>query len=154
MSLKNIFPFIRLAAGTLLAVSGSEKLFSHYQNFLYVIQSYQLFPSSLEYAAAVILPWVEFLIGLFLLLGLWLPVMLRLAGMLFLAFMIIVSQALIRGLPIDECGCFGELIFFPLWGVLLMDSVFLILIALSIKNIDSAATFSLDHYFSVHKSVK
>src|SRR4051812_43532449 len=99
---------LRIFIGMILLGSGVEKLLSPYQNFLYVIQSYQMLPSQLEFLAAVGVPWIELVAGLFMLLGLWLNLALLGAVGLFSSFIIIVGQALIRHLPIDHCGCFGE----------------------------------------------
>jgi len=62
-------------------------------------------------------------------------------------FILIVSQAMIRNLPITECGCFGELISFPLYAVFIFDGTLLILTGLLIKNDERTELFSLDHYF-------
>jgi uncharacterized membrane protein YphA (DoxX/SURF4 family) len=139
--------FIRILIGLLLIVSGGEKLLNHYQNFLYVIQSYEIFPTTIENLAAYIVPWIELLTGIFLLLGLWLSWTLKSTLLLFAGFILIVSQAIIRQLPISECGCFGSLISLPLWGVLTFDSVVFLLTLLLIVKIDLASRFSLDRFY-------
>jgi hypothetical protein len=63
-------------------------------------------------------------------------------------FILIVGQALLRKLPIDECGCFGGLISLPLSVVLMFDSVQLLLTGLLIKQEKHTGCFSLDRYFS------
>ena len=57
---------LRILIGSIFIVSGLGKLLSPYQNFLYVIQAYQLLPAWGEALAAQIFPWVELLIGIFL----------------------------------------------------------------------------------------
>src|SRR5262245_30475370 len=105
-----MFPVLRVLIGLMFIVSGGEKLIWPYQNFLYVIQGYQLLPASAAMAAARVFPWVEFLVGVFLALGLWVPLALRAAAGMFTLFILIISQALLRKIPLGECGCFGELV--------------------------------------------
>jgi uncharacterized membrane protein YphA (DoxX/SURF4 family) len=138
---------LRIAIGILFIVSGFEKIISPYQNFLYVIQAYELIPSPMDHWVAIVFPWIEFFVGVFVLLGLWLKVALRGAVVLFLTFILVVTQALIRHLPIDECGCFGQLISFPLHVVLIMDSVMLMSTLWLIVQINKDNFFSLDKYF-------
>lgn len=143
----NAFVIIRILIGGLLAFSGFEKLIVPYQNFLYVIEGYQCFDPALEELAARVVPWVEFLTGIFLILGLWTRFALRSALVLFVSFILIVGQAILRKLPIDKCGCFGEGIAFPLPVVLSMDMVFLVLMFILLLRIEQASSFSLDRHF-------
>lgn len=143
-----IFFILRLLIGLVFVVSGFEKLVTPYQNFLYVIQSYEFIPEGLEVAVAKFFPWFELMVGLFLVLGLWIRVALVGALAMVLGFMTIVSQAMIRKLPIDECGCFGEMISFPLHVVFMIDTTLLcIIITLMIKG-QQASKLSLDRYFN------
>lgn len=137
---------MRIAAGCLFIVSGFEKLISPYQNFLFVIQNYALLPPWGEEIVARGLPWVEFFLGIFLFLGLWLRwTLMGVMGML-LTFIGVVAQALVRHLPIDECGCFGELINFPLPIILIFDTVLLLMIGLLYVRKEQTAWLSLDQY--------
>lgn len=147
----NRYLFLRLALGSLFVVSGFEKLIGPYQNFLYVIQNYDLLPPFAEELTARIFPWIEFFLGIFLVLGLWLPWVLRgIMGML-LIFISVVGQALIRKLPVDECGCFGDLISFPLPVVLAFDSMLLILACWLYLRREETEKFGLDKYLSSHE---
>jgi uncharacterized membrane protein YphA (DoxX/SURF4 family) len=138
---------LRMLIGSLFILSGIEKLLSPYQNFLYVIQSYEFFPSFIEELAARILPWFELFLGIFFLLGLWIrPVLFGLIS-LFGAFVVLLISALLRQLPITECGCFGEAITLPPWATLSMDSFFLILLILFARNQHLLYFRSLDKYF-------
>ena len=99
---------LRIIIGSIFIVSGLGKLLSSYQNFLYVVQAYQLLPSWGEVLVAHIFPWIELIVGVFVLLGLWTIWGLRGAMVLFGVFVVVVGQALIRGLSLASCGCFGE----------------------------------------------
>lgn len=125
-----------------------EKLLSPYQNFLYVIQGYDLLPAPLEELTARVMPWVELIAGVFVVLGLWTKWSLRVVLLLIMSFITIVGQAILRKLPLDECGCFGQLISFPLPVVILLDSCLGAMTGIMLLNIPRTAAFGLDQYFS------
>ena len=143
-----IFVILRLVLGLVFVVSGFEKLVSPYQNFLYVIQGYDFVPEVLEVPVAKYFPWFELIVGLFLVLGLWIKVALFSSAAMVLGFMTFVSQAMIRKLPIDECGCFGEMISFPLHVVFLIDTTLLCITITLMVKIQQASKLSLDRYFN------
>ncbi len=142
-----MFVVLRILIGMVLLVSGVEKTISPYQNFLYVIQAYQMLPGWLESVVAVVLPWVELLVGLFLVVGLWLPLMLNAALVIFAMFIVVVGQALLRGLPIDQCGCFGNSIHIAPRVIIIFDSVTLLLTYWLIRKLERTSFFSVDGYF-------
>jgi len=143
----NIAVLFRWLIGLLFIVSGGEKLIGPYQNFLFVVQNYQFLPPLFEELVARLFPWIELILGIFLLLGLWTRQALFGILLMFGGFMTIVGQAIVRDLPITECGCFGELISFPLPVILTFDStMFLISLWLS-KRLDLTRKISLDQYF-------
>ena len=143
----NIFLVLRILIGLLFLISGAEKLINPLQNFLYVVQSYELLPSRAEGWVAHLMPWCEFFVGLFLVLGLWLKNALRATLILFCVFIFVIGQALIRKLAVTECGCFGELISFPLPVTLMMDSTLLAISGILLLRLDKTSSFSLDNYF-------
>lgn len=146
--MKNIFFALRIFVGLVFVVSGTEKLLQPYQNFLYVIQSYQVLPCAvLEKVTALAFPWVELTLGCFLIIGLWLRW--TLIGLWFctLTFIIIIGQAQVRMLPISECGCFGDLIKVPLAVTMRFDSILLLTITLLLFSIPKSSFLSLDRFF-------
>ena len=143
---------LRIGIGSLFVVSGFEKLIGPYQNFLYVIESYSFLPFPLAEIVARLLPWVEFLLGIFLVLGLWLKGALRAMMALLLMFMAVVIQALIRNLPIDECGCFGGLISVPLPVVLTFDTTIFVLTWFLSFRMEEAQRCSLDRYLAQNEN--
>ncbi len=56
---------------------------------------------------AVTLPWVEAVASLFLILGLWRREAAATVSALLVVFLIAVGQALLRGLNLENCGCFS-----------------------------------------------
>lgn len=143
----NFLALTRTLIGVLFVLSGFLKLTSPYQNFLYVIESYEFIPQPLDVWIAIGFPWVEFFTGIFLLLGLWTEWALRIAMVMFTGFIILLGQAIIRQVPVTECGCFGEKFSLPIHVMLLLDSVAWMLTAfvlLSVKKLQ----WGLDQYFS------
>jgi len=143
-----MFVFLRIIIGAVLLVSGFEKVLSPYQNFMYVLQAYELFPGWAERLVAMIVPWLELIVGLFIVLGLWLNYSLRAALVLFMSFVIIVAQALLRSLPIDQCGCFGEAVHIPPAYILVFDSFTLLTLFWLIRQPAKENAFSLDQIFN------
>ena len=152
-TLKNSrYPLLRIVIGGIFVVSGFEKLIGPYQNFLYIIQNYSFLPLFLAEIVARALPWIEFFIGIFLVLGLWLKWVLRAVIVLLLMFMGVVIQALMRNLPIDECGCFGALIAFPLPVVLAFDTTIFVLAWFLAFRMEEAQRCSLDRYLAQNEN--
>ena len=116
-----------------------------------MVQSYELISGPFVEIVARFLPWLEFILGVFLVVGLWLKIVLRSLMILMTVFLVTVSQALLRNLPIHECGCFGELFSAPLPLVLVMDSFLLLSVAVLKAFMKYTFLFSLDHYFIKHK---
>lgn len=55
---------------------------------------------------AVTLPWVELLVGLSLILGPWRREASVIAGALLLTFVLAVASTMVRGIDVENCGCF------------------------------------------------
>ncbi len=146
----NLYFLVRMALGCLFIFSGFEKLISPYQNFLFIIESYAILPSWGEEIVARGWPWIEFFLGVFLALGLWLRwTLVAVMGMLF-SFVVVVAQALARHLPIDECGCFGD-ISFPLPVVLVFDIALALIVGFLYLHYEKTVFFSLDEYCARHE---
>lgn len=139
---------IRILTGLLLCVSGAEKLIWPYQNFLYVVQGYQSIPPGFDMIVARVFPWIEFLTGLLLVLGLWVPQMLKVTMLLFSCFILLIAQALLRKIPLEDCGCFGQLLTMKPQHTLVMDSLILLGIAWALGHPKDAGRLSLDRYFA------
>lgn len=135
---------IRIILGVFFIISGLEKILSPAANFQYVIEGYEIFSPASAHAVSLVFPWIELFTGLFIALGLWLrPALL---GMLVISmtFIVVVGQAIIRQLPLENCGCFGNLIQLPLQGVIVLDSTIFVLSMFLILNIKKASGFGLD----------
>jgi uncharacterized membrane protein YphA (DoxX/SURF4 family) len=109
MNRKSIFPYINLCARWILGVvfiyASYDKLL-HPQAFADIIYHYQILPDRLINGAAVFLPWLELLIGIFLVIGFWMPGTVIWCNLLLIVYIGALSFNLARGLDID-CGCFS-----------------------------------------------
>lgn len=148
----NVFLILRVLLGGLFIVSGLEKAMSPSANFLYVIQAYQILPDALARIASEVFPWVELLTGLFILLGLWLDWALKLLVLISASLMVMVSQAIVRHLPIDDCGCFGNLVHLPLHGVIFIDMTVLVCSLVCLRNLAKTRRMSLDALYDSRES--
>ena len=143
----SIFFLIRLFLGCLFLISGGEKLLSPYENFLYVVQGYDVVNFfGLDVIVAGIFPWIEFCLGGFIVLGLYLKASLVLAMLTNIGFICFVSQAIIRKLSLESCGCFGDLMKVPLQTILKMDILILILFIWVLCRLSLAKSCSLDQF--------
>lgn len=88
------------------------------------VAAYRLLPVQVVNVFALILPWVEALVGLSLLNGTPLGSAALLATILNVVFLAAVMSAMARGLDID-CGCFTVAKSKVGWELLLRDVVFL-----------------------------
>ena len=95
---------LRLAVGIVLLFSCHNKLLDS-THFAKAIAEYRLLPLPLASDLAVILPWIEFVVGVCLLIGLETPGASSLAVALCGVFEVALVSALIRRLDI-ACGCF------------------------------------------------
>jgi uncharacterized membrane protein YphA (DoxX/SURF4 family) len=136
---------VRIFLGAVFVVSGFQKLIQPPQNFMYVVQNFEFLPEWAEFAVAHAFPWFELLGGLFLVCGLWTSLSLRVLWLACSAFVVILTQAIIRNLPIESCGCFGEMIRMPLPAMLGFDVVLWILFGLLVVFDAPSRRFSLDN---------
>jgi uncharacterized membrane protein YphA (DoxX/SURF4 family) len=142
----NGFLFLRLCLGGILIVSATKKLLSPVEIFIYTIQSYEvIYHFDLIELMALILPWGELFIGVFLLLGLWTKLALFGSGLLAGGFIILVGQAITRGLTSLDCGCLGDVFHWSLRVSFALEWTILMLSILLYLKIKETNQFSLDH---------
>jgi uncharacterized membrane protein YphA (DoxX/SURF4 family) len=95
----------RVAVGALFVWAGSAKI-GHADLFAAQIAAFGLVPHPLVAAMALLLPFIEVLLGLYLVVGLYT----RLAALVAVAqlaiFAVAIGSAVARGLSLS-CGCFG-----------------------------------------------
>jgi uncharacterized membrane protein YphA (DoxX/SURF4 family) len=69
------------------------------------IHNFHVTPVAVENLAALIIPWLELIIGVFLIFGLFLEGTTSITIVLLVFFIAILSQAVYRGIDV-HCGCF------------------------------------------------
>lgn len=95
----------RLAMAGIFIYASIEKIV-HPAAFAKDVYNYQILPYTMINLTALVLPWLELLLGLCLLAGVWMPgAVLSVNGLLFLFLAALVFN-MARGLDIN-CGCFG-----------------------------------------------
>jgi cobalt-zinc-cadmium efflux system protein len=119
--------WIRLILGAVFVLASVDKII-HPAAFAQATYNYQILPDALINLTAIILPWLELLLGILLISGLWLPGATVLVNLLLLAFFAALVFNVARGLNV-HCGCFTtstEGTPATTW-YLIRDSVFLML---------------------------
>ena len=96
----------RLVLGGVFIYASVDKIIRP-EDFAAVVFNYRILPDVLINVTAVILPWLEFFLGLSLILGIWLPGGVLTCNILLAIFSIAIAFNLLRGLDIG-CGCFGS----------------------------------------------
>src|SRR4051812_44129394 len=94
---------IQWGLGAMFLYSSIPKIIAP-ADFLSSVYNYELLSPSLTLFVAIVLPWVEFLLGVCLLGGIILPGALVMCMVLFGVFVFAHASVLMRGLSI-ECGC-------------------------------------------------
>ncbi len=125
----NFALLIRFSIGSLFAYSGLSKLIQPIEYFQVAMGLYELFPDIALEIGSRIVPWAELLYGTYLLLGY--REKRATSVLMFMAFLfqIVIGQALLRRIPIDECGCFGGgLIHLTLYQSFLLDTAIILLL--------------------------
>jgi len=109
MKPKRLSDWLSLAARLFLAVvflyASVDKIL-HPAEFAKAVYLYQILPGSLINLAALILPWLELVLGLCLAAGIWLPGAVLWSNALLGTFFAALVFNVIRGLNI-HCGCFS-----------------------------------------------
>jgi hypothetical protein len=126
---------VQIALGAIFVVAALPKVLDP-PSFAHMIYNYRLVPGGAVNALALVMPWVEILVGLALILGVWPREAAALAGLLLLVFIAAIGFNLVRGHAVD-CGCFDvhsagksreELLSEMRW-VLIRDAAMLLLVA-------------------------
>jgi uncharacterized membrane protein YphA (DoxX/SURF4 family) len=98
----------RLAVGAIFVLAGVTKLVNP-GTFSATLLAYDVLPIGLIRPVALILPWIEVVTGLYLLIGLFTRAAAWVAIGLLAIFVLAIGQALLRGLSLEDCGCFGSI---------------------------------------------
>ena len=105
LSNKYLLFAVRLILGALFIYSAATKI-TDLDYFAKSLYNYRLLPESSLNFFALIIPWLEMIIGIMLVAGIYVRESALLGTVLMIVFIGAVGIALSRGLDI-ECGCFG-----------------------------------------------
>lgn len=95
---------IRIVLGVVFLYASMHKII-YPAAFAQTLFHYQVFPNLLVNLTAIVLPWLEVVLGLSLISGILLPGAVFLSNILLSLFLVLLLSAVLRGLDID-CGCF------------------------------------------------
>jgi len=98
----------RILVGGVFIYAGFLKISAPVEEFAYAIESYKIFSYKISLLSAYFMPWFELYLGVFILTGVYIRFFSIISIMTFLAFEFFLIQAIIRKLPITNCGCFGS----------------------------------------------
>lgn len=102
---KYFAPLVRIVLGAIFIYASMDKI-ANMPDFAKVILNYKILPLQLVNLLAIFLPWLEFVLGVFLITGKFERASLLVYTAMLVVFIIALSQAQIRGLDIS-CGCFS-----------------------------------------------
>ena len=114
---------IRIILGSIFVYASYDKILDP-GKFARDIANYHIIPFGFENSIAIILPWLELLIGFGLIAGIMVDGSAMISGGLLMIFIVLILQAILRGFNI-ECGCGlkeGEMVG---WSKILENIVFL-----------------------------
>ncbi len=100
----NVALLIRIVLGVVFLYASMDKII-HPAAFAETLFHYQVFPNLLVNLTAIVLPWLEAVLGLSLISGILLAGAVFLSNILLSLFLVLLLSAVLRGLDID-CGCF------------------------------------------------
>lgn len=100
-----VIALARILLGLLLIVTGALKV-GHASDLATAIAGFRLLPGIVVAPMALVLPFLELMLGLYLVLGLFTRTTALLAAAQFLVYAAAIASAIVRDIPAN-CGCFG-----------------------------------------------
>ncbi len=96
---------LRVLLGAVLIVAGALKI-GHAADLAAAIAGFRLLPAAITAPLALVLPYFEVLLGLYLVAGLFTRVAGAVAAAQFVLYAAAIASAVVRHIPAN-CGCFG-----------------------------------------------
>ena len=97
----------RIIIGGIFLISGLAKI-SDPIRFMLTLREFRLIPEIIVLSTAIYLPWLEFILGLFILVGIMHRTASLILSGIIVSFTLAIASVILRGFEID-CGCFGLL---------------------------------------------
>jgi len=144
----NLIFIFRLIIGMVFIYASIHKI-ANPEEFAKSIDNYRLLPVFLINIIAIILPWLELIIGLFIIFGIFIKASSFLISLNMLIFTILVLITIIRGIDIS-CGCFSsDINSTPIGWKKFFENIILLLIS-SIVFISNEDYLSIEKYFKTN----
>ena len=96
---------LRVFLGIIFIYASIDKIIDPLK-FSDAIDNYHITPVEMNNLAALIVPWIELVVGVFLILGIYVRGSSTIIILLLIWFIFILTQALVRGINVN-CGCFN-----------------------------------------------
>lgn len=103
--MSRVIAIARLALGGLLIAAGALKV-GHAPDLASAIAGFRLLPAAVVSPLALVLPYFEILLGMYLAAGLFTRVVAIVASAQFGIYAAAIASAILRNIPAN-CGCFG-----------------------------------------------
>lgn len=134
----------RLIVGGVFIYSGLHKAIHPAEEFAAVIESYYILTPPNALIAAKLIPWIELIAGAFLAAGYLTRAAAGVCGSLLAGFIWALLSTITRGVPLENCGCFGKSIHLTPPQAMTMDAALLLLAILAFKH--GQRLMSLDNW--------
>ncbi len=133
----------RIIAGVVFIYAGFLKATAPSEEFAFAIEAYEIFPAFIVTIASLTMPWIEIYLGIFVIFGLFTRISSIAMGLLFVFFQILILSAIVRGISLVNCGCFGSAGNNSITVELFQNCIILCFVFLAYKF---GAKFSIDNW--------
>ena len=132
---------LRVVLGAIFVVAGGSKI-GHAADFAAQIAGFRILPPAVIAPMALVLPFLEVLLGAYLIVGLFTRASAWVAAALLLAFDGAIASAVVRGMSVS-CSCFGPSDkTVTTWSEVARDAIFVLLAV--IVALRAPGTLALD----------
>jgi uncharacterized membrane protein YphA (DoxX/SURF4 family) len=100
-----LYHIARFFLGGIFIYASYDKILNP-EAFAKIVFNYQILPNNLVNLIAIILPWLEVIVGFCLIIGWWIPGAVVIVNLLMIVFISALMFNLSRGLDV-HCGCFS-----------------------------------------------
>ncbi|MEI7589981.1 MAG: MauE/DoxX family redox-associated membrane protein [Deltaproteobacteria bacterium] len=102
---KHMLTCVRMTIGFIFIYAGAIKIYDP-AGFAQMLNNYDLLPYAIVNTCAIIMPWLEMVLGILLVFGIWFDGCAILSLLFFCVFASAITISIIRGIDVD-CGCFS-----------------------------------------------
>lgn len=141
MELIYLIPALRIILGILFIISASLK-FPNLRGFALIIASYGALPRQLVKPAAYLQPFIEFMIGWWILSGKYLLYSAWAGLAMMVVANIFIIKAFVQKRKMKNCGCYGTVVKIPLgWKKIIENGIWTVLFIVLIMAAQQAKQY-------------